>query len=91
MKMDKIDVSTAKQFIKTKAKGTSNPCPLCKVRDWGITDTVFALIELYQNHILDVRAGAYLPVIPITCNNCGITMLISAVKAGIIEAQNKEK
>lgn len=58
-------------------------CQLCGNDEWEITEKVFQLYE-FDNKGLLLKGAAY-PVIPITCKNCGNTILVNAIKAGVID------
>lgn len=62
-------------------------CRQCQQGEWLVSDKFFQLVE-YQ--------GAYrppprpiVPVIPITCSNCGNTMLINALVAGFMQSEGR--
>lgn len=58
-------------------------CPLCGTNHWEISDKVFQVIEFdYKGILLN---GASLPIVPLTCSNCGNTYFINALMAKLID------
>jgi hypothetical protein len=55
-------------------------CPVCGTNGWNVEP------QLAELRFLSVEAfvvgGPVIPLVVITCNNCGNTVLINAIKAG---------
>jgi len=64
-------------------------CPLCHKGEWVIGDRVFYLGEFNENAI--VIGGQSFPVLPIVCSECGNTLFINAIVAGIVDVKKEEK
>ena len=62
-------------------------CPLCKKKQWSVSDTVWQLPEFLKEGLM--VGGTIFPVISITCNNCGNTYFLNAVVAGIVKSEKK--
>lgn len=77
---DVLVVERLVNFIEQKWK--SKNCLLCDANDFVVQDSIF---YLFNNESMQ------LPVIPITCNNCGNTNFINALKAGIIKKEVEEE
>jgi len=78
--MSKFD-STA--FIaKLREKWGSRPCPMCEKGPWNVSDSTFQLMEYSQGglHI----GGPVIPIVPVTCGNCGHTILVNAIVSGVV-------
>lgn len=58
-------------------------CPMCNHDAWEVQDKVFQLSEFHQGNL--VVGGPLVPVIPVTCTNCGNTILVNALIAGAID------
>ena len=82
--MEKASGEEIVEFLNSKWKGKE--CPLCGENRWSVTDTVFELRE-YNGGAL--RPGPIIPVIPVTCANCGNTVLISAISTGLLEDKDQ--
>lgn len=80
------------QFIKdellTKWTGLQE-CPLCSQVEWSLGDSVFRLSEFHIEGGLRL-SGPSVPVLPITCSNCGNTVLINALVSGILAVEEAE-
>ena len=63
-------------------------CPLCGNKDWTVSNQVFQALEYHENTL--IANGATLPIVPLTCVNCGNTYFINALIAKLIEPQNQE-
>jgi hypothetical protein len=59
-------------------------CPMCGVGSWNVQDSVFQLTEFNDGAVL-VVGGPRIPVIPITCANCGNTILVNGITAGAVK------
>lgn len=57
-------------------KWGDNPCPLCKVGAWSIS----SLAQVPEWASLSQA----IPVFPVTCTNCGNTVLISSLIVGLV-------
>ena len=86
--MDKKD--SEKLISLLNAKWRSNPCPMCGVRGWAVLDKVFELREFHGGALV-LGSGPIIPIVPVTCNNCGNTIFINAIKAGIVDAEPKKE
>jgi hypothetical protein len=58
------------------------PCPMCGISNWNVQGRVFQLMEFNEGNL--VLGGQLIPVVPIICNNCGNTVLVNAIVAGIV-------
>jgi len=65
-------------------------CPLCGAQKWNVSDTVFELREFHQGDII-VGGAPIAPVIPVTCSNCGNTVLVNAILSKAIDPKRKEE
>ena len=81
--MDKKDSEKLIQLLKSKWQ-EQQPCPMCKKGEWSVQDKIFELRE-FRKEGLNV-GSPIMPVIPITCLNCGNTVLINALVSKILES-----
>ena len=86
--MAKFNHENVLTHLKEKWKGRS--CPLCNSGNWNISDTVYELREFQEGNLV-LGAGPILPLIPVTCNNCGNTVLVNALVSKAIEQPKKEE
>lgn len=61
-------------------------CPMCGIGPWSVSDSVFEL-RTYQQGNFVVGAGPIVPVIPVTCQNCGNTIFVNALVAKVVDRE----
>jgi hypothetical protein len=83
------DINTDKLLQHLKDKWKTQPCPLCGVRKWNVQSKSFELREFHGGGLV-LGPGPIIPVIPVVCTNCGNTILINSLVAGV-EMEGKEK
>ena len=76
----KLDATRLIEHLRTKWLGT--PCPMCHVVNWTVQDSIYQLLQFNQG-VLRI-GGPVIPVIPVVCNNCGNTVLVNAITAGLL-------
>ncbi len=57
---------------------------MCGKGPWNVQEKVFQLNEFHQGGF--VVGGPLIPVIPVSCENCGHTVLVNAIIAGALDA-----
>lgn len=72
------------EFLKEKWEGRS--CPLCQVGNWSVQGKVFELREYHGGDFVLGRSPI-IPIVPITCDNCGNTILVNAIISEAVESQ----
>jgi hypothetical protein len=63
-------------------------CPYCRSNNWNITHEVYQLTEFSGGNL--VLGGPVVPLAPVTCNNCGHTVLLNALVAGVVDQKKEE-
>lgn len=67
-------------------KWNNQCCPMCGGREWSVADKIFELREFNEgNLVLGGPNSSVVPLIPVTCEKCGNTVLINAITAGAIK------
>jgi len=79
--MAKFDVNVFIAYLKSKW-GETLRCPMCTNTEWDVQESTYELRE-WNPHTL-VSTGPVLPLIPVVCTNCGNTILVNAIAAGIV-------
>ena len=75
------------------SKWGNKPCPMCSESKWTVSDTVYEMREFHGGNMV-IGNGPIIPIIPVSCNNCGNTVLVNAIQAGAVkrtESDNNEK
>jgi len=80
-----VNKEKLKEYLETKWHPIN--CRQCEQAAWVLPDKIFQLVE-YQSNFLP-PGSPILPVIPITCSNCGNTILINALVASVLESQQE--
>lgn len=61
-------------------------CPMCGSIDWNVTDKVFELREFNDgNLVIGGPNNSIVPVIPVTCKNCGNTVFFNPMAVGLLK------
>jgi predicted nucleic-acid-binding Zn-ribbon protein len=68
---------------------THQTCPLCGSQLFCVSDTIFMLLECTGKNMVFGK-GQFQPVFSISCEKCGYTFLINALKSGIITEKDLE-
>lgn len=84
-----IQINAQSLIDKLKEKWQGRPCPMCQSGNWNITPNVFELREFLGGN-LNLGSGPILPVIPVTCNNCGNVVFLNALATGLIPQPKSE-
>ncbi len=69
------------QHLKDRWSGRG--CPLCGTSDWQVQDSVFELRQFSGGGLQ--LGGSIIPLVPVICANCGNTVLVNALKAGVLD------
>ncbi|MBL87730.1 MAG: hypothetical protein CMO82_13885 [Winogradskyella sp.] len=70
-------------------KWGNRPCPMCQTNSWTVSDTVYELREFHGGNVV-LGSGPIYPIVPVSCNNCGNSVLVNALQAGAIERPKVE-
>lgn len=81
----KIDINKVQKFIWNKWKNFQ--CTCCNENNWHISDEAYELRAFRWGNMV-VWWVPIIPVVPVTCNNCGNTIFINAVVSKIIDNNN---
>lgn len=69
-------------FLNEKWDGRG--CPVCGKGPWSVSDDIFEIRD-YNNGNIILGGGAIIPIIPVTCLNCGNTIFVNAILAGAVK------
>lgn len=80
----KMDAEKLIGYLKDKWR--NRPCPMCAHASWTVQENVFELREYHGGNMV-IGGSALVPVVPVTCSNCGNTVLINAIIAGVVDRE----
>ncbi len=66
-------------------------CVVCHANVWLINDKIFELREFFGGGIVYGSETSVLPLISVTCSNCGNTIFFNAVTLGLNIKEENEK
>ncbi|ESX96007.1 hypothetical protein [Mesorhizobium sp. LNJC405B00] len=72
-----ILAETVIAFITEKSGSKDLPCPVCGVDDWDVSGTLHKSELAMSAGVPDDELKNYLPVVIISCTNCGLTRLFN--------------
>lgn len=58
-------------------------CPVCKQNNWNVSSEVYEFREFHGGSMVIGGKSGIVPLIPVTCNYCGNTVLFNALIAGL--------
>ena len=72
-----------------KKKWPTKVCPMCGCNTWTYDDTLCTPLTLGPNNSINL-GGKIMPLVPVTCTNCGNTIFINALVAKAYEKDREE-
>lgn len=87
--MSNYDSKQLIEYLNEKWKGKG--CPMCDENQWAISDKAMEIREFHGGNLVVGQNSSIQPVIPINCGNCGNTMLVNGLIAGVIERPVEDK
>lgn len=80
-----VDNAKVDEYLK---KIHPKTCPLCGGGQWNITTTIYQVPEYEEKGGL-LSSKTTIPVVPLSCTNCGNTYFINAIVAKLVESNRK--
>lgn len=80
--MESSQIDTKALIAHLSAKWQGRPCQMCGIGKWGVQEKAYELREFNSGNF--IIGGPILPVVPVVCSNCGNTVLVSAIVAGVL-------
>lgn len=66
-------------------------CPICHEEDWKIPQSILELREYEEGEIIAYpKDSSIIPLVAVTCTNCGYTFLINALTIHLLDDQTVE-
>lgn len=60
------------------------PCAICGNDKWLLNDTIFEMREFNGGNFIIGGKCAIMPVVSISCKECGNTLFLSAIRMGVV-------
>ncbi len=76
------------EFIQSRWKPPFE-CRCCGSNNWDVELEIYQIMKFSQEGL--ILGGTRVPLAPVTCSNCGNTILINALIAGIVEQPKAEQ
>lgn len=80
-----IEKLKAQQWIESKLVGDLQ-CQICKRKSWALLEHVVSL-KVHTPGIMISGGMVEYPQLQLCCDNCGNTLLVNAVKAGVVQSE----
>lgn len=90
MSENKTVINTDNLIRHLNEKWKNQPCQMCGSKNWTVSDKVFELREFHGGDLV-LGPGPIQPIVPVTCTNCGNSLLVNALISGAIERPTKEE
>lgn len=83
-------IESAKLIRHLNQKWAGRGCAQCGKSNWEVQASTFELREFHGGNMV-IGAGPIIPVVPVTCSNCGNTILVNALVSGVMERTPEPK
>ena len=90
MKLTAEQAKKVLDYIIQKTENNPIVCPICRNEQWKLNDILTETREFNDDKIPMGPELQVMPFVSIICNNCGHTLLINAIRAGIVDPQPKK-
>lgn len=87
MTTDEEKVASDKLIKFLNEKWGDRACPMCNKGPWEVQGKIFQLSEFSGGGL--VVGGPLIPVVPVSCSNCGHTVLVNALISGTLQRPAK--
>jgi ribosomal protein S27AE len=88
--MEEKKMNVEKFITHLNEKWGNKPCPMCGTSNWNVSDNVYELRE-FQGGNLVLGNGPIIPIVPVTCVNCGNSIFVNALMSGAVEKPKTEQ
>jgi len=68
-------------------KWTNKTCPVCQGNTWDVHPELYEMRQFNGGDM--VLGGPLIPLLVVECKNCGNTISINAMRAGVISPEKK--
>ncbi len=89
MKLTQEQISTVLAKL-NEYKSSRKPCSICGNGNWILNDVMFEMKEFTNGKFILGAEMSLMPLVAVSCANCGHTQFLSAIKLGIISPSNTQ-
>lgn len=72
-----LRLNNAKVIEMLNKKWATKTCPMCGVNSWTISENIYTPVMVEKTGAMYMGKDL-LPLVPVTCDNCGNTILVNA-------------
>lgn len=73
-------------------KWINKVCPYCGKSEWNFDGRIYTPVELHDGNIVRVQGeNMFLPLVAVTCINCGNTVFVNTITAGCMKPTQEER
>ncbi len=84
-----MKINTERLLRNLETRWNRIPCPYCQNSAWTVDPSVVTTVEVNENKTM-VIGGKFQPLVPVTCRNCGNTVLVNALILDCLEDVENE-
>ena len=71
-------------------KWINKVCPYCGHSDWNFDSRIYTPVEVHDGYVIRMQGeNNLLPLVAVTCLNCGNTVFVNAIASGCITPNYK--
>lgn len=85
-----MKLDTDKFIRKLNELWKNKQCPICENVHWGIDNRIVTPLNVDETKSINI-GGKFNPLIQVTCDTCGYTIFINALKLGALDVDEEEK
>lgn len=79
-----MKVNREKLIATINEKWQTKMCPMCGKNNWTIDTNMMTMLGVGEDKSINL-GGKILPVVPITCNECGNTIFVNPLAIGCVD------
>jgi len=88
MKEETLREMLKRLVIHLEQKWGDQSCPLCENDNWNVSDSIYKLQGSVGQNVIFGNVPI-IPVVPVTCTNCGNTILVNTIVAGVTKPEGR--
>ena len=65
-------------------------CSVCGTKQWSVNNLITEMREFQNGNFILGGDSAIMPFVSLTCEHCGHTIFINAIRAGVVSPNNSK-